>query len=107
MSNNAYKGMDTYNRILQDARIEGKPIGPKHHLLDHHLKQWAKEAHARTKVLTETRTARAVEIKEKVKTLRSKPTLREKYEQEQRAKIAEGYKVKNSTDDLPSRGNGL
>lgn len=96
--------------------MNDKPIGPKHHLLDRQFKEWSATAKARVEVLAQTRTARAVDVKESLKNkiatkvATSKPSLREKYEQEQRAKIASGYETpewQRSTDNIPSRGNGL
>jgi len=117
MSGSTYKGMNTYNRILQDARMEGKPIGAKHHLHDRQLKEWVRDNAQKLQALKETRTARTIETKTGLKTkiaqkaaMPTKPTLRDRYEQEQRAKIAKGYETpdwQRSTDAIPSRGNGL
>lgn len=113
---NHHKGMGTYLRILQEARVNGKPVGVNHHLLNRQFKEWSAQEKAHVEILTQTRTARAVEVKDSLKAkiatkvATTKPTLRDRYEQEQRAKIAAGYETpewQRSTDNIPSRGNGL
>ncbi len=117
-----HQGMNTYNRILQDARANGDPIGPKHHEFNRHLKQWEAKNKNRTqlakareakKVKGELRKARtsinkAMEkIAAKQNEISQEAQLREKYAQLQREKIAAGYKVEDRNPGVKSRGNGL
>jgi len=115
-----FKGMDTYHRILQDARFNGKPIGPEHHLYNRQAKEWATKNHTQSKIIQAARTGVSINVKEERDKLKAKialkasipakSTLRDRYEAEQRAKIAKGYETpewQRSTDDIPSRGNGL
>lgn len=118
MGSSSHKGMDTYNRIITEARATGKPIGPQFHKLDLQRKLWEKQQG----ILTQTRTAKAVvtsttstpsatkeALKAKVVARASVPreqSLREKYQAEQIKKIADGYKVEEKIQ-YTSRGNGL
>jgi len=115
MGSNTEKGMDTYNRILQDARINNKPIGPQHHVFDRQRKEYDSLTKSEAKVLTQTRTATAVvtkadtraAIKAKIQAKVTAPrvqTLQEKYHAEQIKKIADGYKVE---EKYSRSGNGL
>jgi hypothetical protein len=98
--------MDTYNRIITDARVNNKPIGPKFHAYDRQRKEFDAKSPTKeeARVLTQTRTATAVVTKEQTReAIKAKiqakvtaprvQTLREKYEAEQIKKIADGYKV--------------
>jgi hypothetical protein len=115
MGSSSYKGMDTYNRIITDARATGKPIGPQFHKHDLQRKLWEKQQG----ILIQTREAKAVVVsspsnsmtKEALKakviarvSVPREPSLREKYQAEQIKKIADGYKVE---EKYTRTGNGL
>ena len=116
MGSNSHKGMDTYNRILQDARVNGKPIGPDFHKFDLQRKLWEKQQtilpqtrEAKSVVVTASTTPAKEALKAKVLARVSvprTPTLQEKYQAEQIKKIADGYKVDERIQYTRS-GNGL
>lgn len=118
MGSSSYKGMDTYNRIITEARATGKPIGPQFHKHDLQRKLWEKQQG----LLTQTREPKSVVVtsspsnapsmtKEALKakviarvSVPREPSLREKYQAEQIKKIADGYKV---PETYTRSGNGL
>jgi hypothetical protein len=117
MGSSNFKGMDTYNRIITEARATGKPIGPQFHKLDLQRKLWEKQQG----LLTQTREPKSVVVsspsnsttREALKakvvarvSVPREPSLREKYQAEQIKKIADGYKVEEKIQYV-SRGNGL
>jgi hypothetical protein len=122
MSISTHTGMNTYNRILQDARSNGDPIGPKHHEFNKHLKQYlARQSNLKTlakardvkKTKGELRKTRQAinEAKAKIATraaeVNQETELREKYRKMQIDKIANGYKAEERNPEVKSRGNGL
>lgn len=122
MSISAHTGMNTYNRILQDARTNGDPIGPKHHELNGHLKKYlARQSNLKTlakardvkKTKGELRKTRQAineakaKITERQETSSQDEQLREKYRKMQIDKIANGYKAEERNPEVKSRGNGL
>lgn len=129
MSISAHTGMNTYNRILQDMRSKGEPIGPKHFEYNQQRKKWEARqsnlkqlagARAAKKSKAELREAKvsmnkareriAAKAKEVTQHTSEADRLREKLAQLNRQKIADGYKTPSwaaETDKIKSRGNGL
>jgi len=126
-------GMETYHRILQDARVNNKPIGPKYHEHNRQFKQWEarqnnlavlkkarevkhhkaevrkvnkaqREKLDQTKAQLQEALNRINAVKEK---LASETTLRAKYDAQRTKKLSDAYKTGNSTDRIKSSGNGL
>lgn len=117
-------GMKIYNDILQSARETGKPIGPKHHLVNKQLRVWESKIQNRQqlskarevkKVKGEVRKARvnisaALErINSKAKEVNQADALRERYNALARKKISDGLKGPEwqDTHKIKSVGNGL
>lgn len=125
MSVSTHQGMTTYNRIIQDCRAEGKPIGPKHHLHDKQLRVWvakqknkdqlakardAKKTHAAVREVRKSIQAAKQKIQARSEEITAEAALREKAAEQARQKIAEGYKTPSwdtTTGKIKSVGNGL
>lgn len=125
MAGNTHIGMDTYERLVQGLRAEGKPIGPKHHEFNAQFKKWE----ARQKNLGQLQQAREIKkvkgqlnkaknnlqaarerIATKAAELNADAGLREKFVSSVRQKISDGYKTPEwdtTTGKIKSVGNGL
>ena len=122
MAVSTHAGMDTYNRILTEARVNGDPIGPKNFEYNHQRRQWEARQKNRTQ-LVQARAAKKSKaeltkakislnkarerIASKLEQISETDRLREKHRQLQIAKIADGYKVERDGQEIKSRGNGL
>ena len=122
------KGMQTYERVLVEARVSGKEIGPKYHLHDKQKQEWAKTN--KIEAPKKIDSAIALALKEKinnatdgtkkavkvvgkviasVKTpvLPTQDQLRERLRKEKMQKLADSLKASDRTDYIKSVGNGL
>lgn len=121
-------GQETYNRILQNARTNGDPIGPKYHMLDAQLKRWERRqsnlnqlAQARsakqTKKAVEKVKSNLAGIKERITNIKSKisattkeaaqvEAARGKLAKEFAQTLSKAYK-QDRVDHIKSVGNGL
>ena len=126
MAQNAHVGMNTYNRILQDVRSNGEPVGPKHFEFNKQRKAWearntnlAQLAKARDtkKVKGELRKSKVGinQAREKIAAKAAELSqgdqeaerLRILHKKLQLQKIADGLKVDRDGSQFKSRGNGL
>ena len=125
MAINAKPGMETYGRILNDARVEGKLIGAKHHLHDRHMKKYmarisnlktlehAREVKAQKATVSKARksiNAARERIAQVTQADQQAADLRAKFERMNRTKLADTLKTPQwATDDrkYKSVGNGL
>ena len=125
MGMNSKPGSDTYDKILQSYRSDHKPIGVQYQLHNKQLKKWeARQSNLRTlekartvkKQKAETRAVKKElnSIRERVQAVsqaeQEAEGLRKKFNDFNRAKIAQGYKTpefQSAGDRIKSVGNGL
>jgi soluble cytochrome b562 len=126
MAQNAHVGMNTYNRILQDARSNGEPIGPKHFEYNKQRKAYEARqsnlnqlagARETKKVKGELRKARVAinQAREKIANKQVELSqgdqeaerLRELHRKLSIQKIADNLKSPRDGSEIKSRGNGL
>jgi hypothetical protein len=116
-----HTGMETYNRLLTEARVKGEAIGPEHYKHNRQFKQWLlrqknlgylEQAREAKKAGGEIRKALVSinQAKERIgkvaKEVGAEERLRQKHAELQRQKIASGYKVVDRMG-IKSVGNGL
>lgn len=126
MAQNAHVGMNTYNRILQDVRSNGEPVGPKHFEFNKQRKAWEArntnltqlaKARDSKKIKGELRKAK-VSLNQAKERIAAKAVeisqgdqeaerLRDLHKKLQMQKIAQGLKVERDGSQFKSRGNGL
>lgn len=123
--------MPKYEQLLQESRAKGEPIGPAHHKADKQFKVWlAKKVQKieNRNQLAAAREAKSIKSKlreaevsinkarEKIANLAKNPPkfpktedeLRELQAQENRKKLADGYKsIVGDVSHVKSVGNGL
>jgi F0F1-type ATP synthase membrane subunit b/b' len=120
--------MPKFEKLLQEARVKGEPVGAAHYQANHQFKAWVKKATQKatnTTQLVEARTAKKVKgevrkavvavnqardrIKQAVKNLpRTETELRERKAELDRKKLADGYKsIMGDVSHVKSVGNGL
>jgi hypothetical protein len=125
MAMNTHAGMGTYEKILQDCRVNGSKIGPKHHEYNKQFKTWAEKNPGKAALVAELSKPAKKEAKQVVKAARKNGSvttevrqnktievqphnaLREKLERENKAKLAESYKIERDGREHKSAGNGL
>lgn len=123
LMNNFGTGMKTYERILQDSRIDGKAIGPQHHLHDSQRKDWEKnnpepvkpkieELKAKINKAVDNSKKAADSTKKviasvKIKPLPTKDSLMKKFKEEKIKKLGDALKFDDRCSHIKSSGNGL
>lgn len=121
-ANNSGVGMENYNRLLQNARNNGDPIGPEHHLYQAARQKWERRQSNLTQLAAarETKVKRGAVNKVKVQIAKAKQKIEEALQAaEEEARIRElakkkakeqlgaAYRTGNSTDQIKSVGNGV
>jgi len=121
------KGMQTYERVLVEARVSGKEIGPKYHLHDKQKQEWAKTnkitvptisstvanalkekiTNAATGAVKATKVVSKVVASIKIPVMPTQDELRERLRKEKMQKLADSLKASDRTDHIKSVGNGL
>jgi hypothetical protein len=126
------KGMQTYERVLSEARVSGKEIGPQYHLHDKQKQEWAKSNKVEAPKKIDSAIAAALKEKitgavtgtsktvqkttkviakivasVKIPVLPTQDELREKLRKERMQKLADSLKASDRTDHIKSVGNGL
>lgn len=116
-------GMASYERILQDSRVNDKPVGPQHHLHNAQRKEWEKKNPTKEKLNVEDAKAKvnkaADDVKNavaqtrkviasiKIKPIPTKESLKQKLKEENMKKLGDSLKVVDRCDHIKSSGNGL
>ena len=126
MSNSTAQGMPKFEKLLQEARAKGEPVGSAHHEFNKQFKAWASqhqqkaENKAQLEKARDTKKAKgelrkatvavnqALDKIKRVAIPKTEDQLRERKEQLERQKLADGYKsIMGDVSHVKSVGNGL